>query len=121
MAHSDRNQLRPLVCGFYLALLVLMHSDLWIWELNEAYPVKPVAELVRSRTPPNAEIFMSFGYARPSLDFYSERRVIPVAMEDAGDRWQPGTYFLIENADELPASERLGSAAGFELVAPAKS
>ncbi|MEO0851996.1 MAG: phospholipid carrier-dependent glycosyltransferase, partial [Cyanobacteria bacterium J06648_11] len=118
IAHSERNRFRPLVCGFYLALLVLMHSDLWVWELNEAYAVQPVAELVRSRTPQNAEIVTSFGYVRPSLDFYSERRVVPLAMENVGDRWQSGTYFLVENADALPAAEILGSAEGFALVTP---
>lgn len=66
-----------LLVGMYLILGLLMTSKSWIWELNEAFSVKPVAALIRERTNTNAVIYISFGYRRPSLDFYSERQVIP--------------------------------------------
>jgi len=68
--------------GLYISLSLLMLSPYWIWEINEAYDVKPVAILLKSNTPLNQKIYTSFDYSRPSLDFYSQRRVIPVDLVD---------------------------------------
>lgn len=73
---GDRRFLPVLLAGLYLALVVFLGSNLWLWELNEAFPVRPVAQLVRSHTPANSIVYTSFAYNRPSLDFYSQRPVI---------------------------------------------
>ncbi len=61
----------------YLVLGLLMSSQSWIWELNEAFPVKPVATLIRAHISPGTKIYTSFAYQRPSLDFYCDCQVIP--------------------------------------------
>lgn len=89
-----------LIWGTYLALMLLMMSNQWVWELNEAYPVKPVAQLIQQNTPPGAVVYSSFDYQRPSLDFYSDRRVVPMNHEQLKNRWEKGTqpFALIEES-----------------------
>ncbi|MEM8810388.1 MAG: phospholipid carrier-dependent glycosyltransferase, partial [Cyanobacteria bacterium P01_G01_bin.38] len=80
--------------------------------------VKPVAAMVRSQTPEEAEIYTTFTYNRPSLDFYSNRRVIAIESEQIEQYWQPNTYFLVEQPEELPLFQNLGIAEGLTLLTP---
>ena len=68
-----------LAIGLYIALLTLFNTPHAIWELAEAYPVKPVAKLVRDNTPPETTIYTSYPYYRPSLNFYSDRSIVPIS------------------------------------------
>ncbi len=61
--------------GMYLGLTLLMFSSSWLWELKEAFPVKPVAQLILNNTPAKEIIYSSFAYNRPSLDYYSQHKV----------------------------------------------
>ena len=65
--------------ALYLALLLLFNSPHWNWELGETYAVKPVAEMIRRSTPEKQIIYTSYPYFRPSLDFYSDRIIIPIS------------------------------------------
>ena len=87
-----------LVIGFYLALLLLFNSSHWLWELNEAFPVKPIAAVIKQCTPENQTIYTSYPYFRPSLEFYSERIVIPTTDEKLKQSWQQKqpVYLLVE-------------------------
>jgi 4-amino-4-deoxy-L-arabinose transferase-like glycosyltransferase len=111
-----------LFVGMYLALGLLMTSKSWVWELNEAFPVKPVAALIREHTEAGAVIYTSFGYGRPSLDFYSDRRVIPADGATLQKLWSTQPYLLLDQSSlaalQLPDSVSLGNAEGFTLVAP---
>jgi 4-amino-4-deoxy-L-arabinose transferase-like glycosyltransferase len=111
-----------LLVGMYLALGLLMTSKSWLWELNEAFPVKPVAALIREHTAPREVIYTSFGYGRPSLDFYSDRRVIPADAAALQRLWSTQPYLLLDQSTlatlQLPDSVSLGTAEGFTLVAP---
>jgi 4-amino-4-deoxy-L-arabinose transferase-like glycosyltransferase len=93
----DRQFINILVWGMYVSLLVLVSSPYWLWELNEAYPVKPVAMLIRDQVPADAPIYTSFPYQRPSLNFYAQKRVIPVTEEELNTYWKqkPSAYFLV--------------------------
>jgi 4-amino-4-deoxy-L-arabinose transferase-like glycosyltransferase len=111
-----------LFLGMYLILGLLMTSKSWLWELNEAFPVKPVAALIREHTSPNQVVYTSFGYGRPSLNFYSERQVIPADATTLQQLWSTKPYLLLDSATltklSLPDSVSLGTAEGFTLVAP---
>jgi len=115
---SDRRFMGVLFGGMYLTLALLMSSKSWIWELNEAFPVKPVAVLIREYVPPGTTIYTSFAYNRPSLDFYSDCKVIPAQVSDFRQRF----YLLIDNPSlhkiDLSGRRVLGSDGGFTLVAP---
>ncbi|MEL6438951.1 MAG: glycosyltransferase family 39 protein [Cyanobacteria bacterium J06621_8] len=87
-----------IIGGFYLALLLLFNSNLWLWELNEAFAVKPVAAMLQAATPSRAKVYSTYPYHRPSLEFYSDRIIIPVQDEQITQYWRGDTtvYLLIE-------------------------
>ena len=62
-----------LTCGNVAALALLFHSPLWLWELNETWPVQPVAALDRNKS---GTALTLKGYdERPSLNWYAEQRI----------------------------------------------
>ena len=95
-----------MAAGFYLSLLLLFNSKHWLWELNSDFPVKPVAQILQQNTPPRTNIYTNYLNIRPSLEFYSDRVVLPKANEDLKQLWQqsPPNYFLI-NSDILPTPD----------------
>ena len=102
VSRRDRQFILMLFWGTYISLLLFVSSPHWIWELNEAYPVKPVAAILKLATPPNQIVYTSFDYERPSLNFYSDRRVISASPQELKQLWQkaPQPYFLLD-ADTL--------------------
>jgi 4-amino-4-deoxy-L-arabinose transferase-like glycosyltransferase len=86
--------------GLYLSLLLTVGSSHWLWELRSIYSVKPVASLIRDIVPPQATVYTSFDRARPSLDFYSEHRVIPQETDKLKQLWQQkiSVYLLIDRS-----------------------
>ena len=116
---NSPNFIPLLFAGTYLALGLLMISQSWIWELNEAFAVKPVGALIKENTNPKVPVYMSH-YGRPSLDFYSDRTVIPLTNQDVEQLWQAKAYLLLDPAAleqfQLPESRILGTAEGFTLL-----
>ncbi|MEG3881564.1 glycosyltransferase family 39 protein [Microcoleus sp. herbarium7] len=103
---KDRQFLLVLIWGTYVSLLVFVASDNWVWELAEDYPVKPIAEIVRTGTPIGQQVFTSHRLPRPSLNFYSNRQVIVADAPTLKQKWQtlPQPYFLLEK----PVLKHLG-------------
>ena len=118
----NRQFIPVLFAGMYLVLGLLMSSHSWIWELNEAFPVKPVAALIREQISPGATIYTSFAYGRPSLDFYSDCKVIPAAAPVLQKLWATKPYLLLDKSTlsqlQLADSEALGTSEDFTLIAP---
>ncbi|OCR00332.1 glycosyltransferase [Oscillatoriales cyanobacterium USR001] len=98
LRQQDRQFILILFWGTYVSLLLLVISNNWVWELAEDYPVKPVAEIVRTGTNFGTEVLTSHRYPRPSLDFYSDRRVIPTKIKKLKQVWEmsPQPYFLLD-------------------------
>ncbi|MBD1995836.1 glycosyltransferase family 39 protein [Leptolyngbya sp. FACHB-541] len=99
IARQNPQFLSVLIWGSYLSLLLLMTSEHWVWEIAEAYPVKPVAEIVQQGVPTDQRVYTSYPYNRPSLNFYSDRRVIPASQERLLELWNsnPRPYFLLDS------------------------
>jgi 4-amino-4-deoxy-L-arabinose transferase-like glycosyltransferase len=118
--NSDRNFIPVLFGGFYLTLLLFVTSQSWVWELNETFPVKAVANLIQIHVPPKTEIYTSFAYERPSLDFYSDRRVTSKDLTSLQQLKSKKAYLLLDKAAletlQLPNSFSLGTAEGFTLL-----
>lgn len=117
-----------LTWGTFLSLLFLMGSSYWVWELAEDYPVKPVAALIQTKTPAGERVHMSASYHRPSLDFYSDRQVIPADLERLQQLWQsePQVYLLLspetlQQWQPSPSPEVLGTAEGWTLIHHSKT
>ena len=59
--------------GNIAVLALLFQSPLWIWELNESWPVQPVAALTKESD--GKEIKLKGYEERPSLNWYAERKI----------------------------------------------
>ena len=111
-----------LFIGLYISFLLFFHSQSWVWELGEAYPVKPVAAMINQLTTDNQIVFTSFPYHRPSLNFYSDRAIVPKSDRDLKEHWlkEKNVYFLIEsNLNEqlnLPQSQILDTRGKWQLI-----
>ena len=128
----DSQFLLVLFWGMYISLLLFVVSPYWLWELEESYSVKPVAALVRQNTPPDATVWTLYPYGRPSLSFYSDRRIIQSAasasqLPDALQAyWQkePHPFLLVEQVAltklALPFVQPLATAENWVLLTHAK-
>jgi 4-amino-4-deoxy-L-arabinose transferase-like glycosyltransferase len=123
LERGDREFLMVLFWGSYISLLLLVSSQYWIWELQTAYSVKPVAAMIQNAKPSVAKIYTSFPYHRPSLDFYSDRTIVPASFGELRYYWQfgePKPYFLLDNEAlndlQLQSAELIDQANGWNLV-----
>ncbi|MBS9387588.1 MAG: glycosyltransferase family 39 protein [Dolichospermum sp. WA123] len=116
----NRQFISVLFTGMYLVLALLMSSQSWIWELNEKFPVVPVATLIKDNVPPGTQIYTSFPDSRPSLDFYSDCKIIPASIADLQDKFVHKSYLLVDNETlqkmNLKQSKIIGEAKGFNLI-----
>jgi hypothetical protein len=62
-----------LVAGLWLCLLLLFSSKLWLWELNEHWAVRPVADRLRPLAA--GSLYLWQRDERPSLHWYVGRRL----------------------------------------------
>ncbi|RCJ34158.1 glycosyltransferase [Nostoc minutum NIES-26] len=118
----DRRFIPVLFSGMYLVLALLMSSRSWIWELNEAFAVKPVAALIQSHVSSGTKVYTSFPYGRPSLDFYCDCKVIPATVPVLQQMWANKSYLLLDNTTlkkiNFIGSTVLGTSEDFTLIAP---
>ncbi|MBF2063969.1 MAG: glycosyltransferase family 39 protein [Calothrix sp. C42_A2020_038] len=124
---GDAQFLKVLLWGTYISLLLFVKSNYWVWELNENYPVKPVATMIQRANPPS-QIYTFSDQHRPSLDFYSNRTIIAVNKPSELEYyWQYNgqPYVLLQEADQgklkLNAVEIVARAEGFLLVTKSNS
>lgn len=99
-----------LIGGLYFTLLIFFNSHHSIWELAEAEPVKPIAQLIEGNIPPqHLIVYSSSPYYRPSLDFYSNHLVIPLAEVDLATILEKKeiAYFLLSPNYPSIANTRL--------------
>jgi len=107
------------VGSVWLTLLLLMAGPLWLWELNESWPVRPVAALVRRQPlPAGEEVRIWRGPERPSLSWYLQRPVRPLQDRKELASLGPGVVLLAPQPPSPPGwrCRPLGMAAGLELV-----
>ena len=115
MSRRSEQFIAVLFWGLYISLLLFVGSPHWIWELNEAFAVKPVAALVKKYVPPQEKVYLVFDYERPSLNFYSGQRVPTISQKELKKYWQETEqpYILITekllSEMSLDASRVLGN------------
>jgi 4-amino-4-deoxy-L-arabinose transferase-like glycosyltransferase len=98
VAQQNPQFLAVLAWGTYLALILLVASPHWAWELAEAYPVEPVATMIQAQAPSGQKIYTSYPYNRPSLNFYSQHQVLPASEKQLKRIWrkESAPYLLID-------------------------
>ncbi len=122
VARGDRQFLKILLWGSYVSLLLLMNSHYWVWELGEDYPVKPVAAMIQRANPEVKKIYTSFPHRRPSLNFYSDRIVIPASIDELKNHWESEgqLYFLLDKDAitnlQLKSAKRVDQTSDWTLV-----
>lgn len=134
LLRQDSQFILVLFWGMYISLLMFMVSPYWLWELNESFPVKPLAAMVQQNTPPNQLVLTSYPYGRPSLNFYSDRTIVAATEFYAarnisllpGDAiaryWKetPQPYVLLDEkilqTSNLDSIQTLGNSQGFTLI-----
>lgn len=128
LVRRDSQFILVLLWGMYVSLLLLTMSHYWLWELYEDYPVKPVAAIVQQGTPIGQTVLTSHPVHRPSLNFYSDRQVVPAAADSEGvllalqQHWQQDDqpYLLLDRQTfsllKLEQVQRLGESDGWSLV-----
>jgi len=62
-----------IVLGSLIGLFFLVSSKLWLWEINENWGVRPVAEFISDF--PDAEIYIKNSVERPSLNWYAQKQI----------------------------------------------
>ena len=108
-----------LAVGLYITLLTFFNTPHAIWELAEAYPVKPVATLIRENTPAKTTVYTTYPYYRPSLNFYSNRLVIPISETQLKEKLSDSerVYLLVsEDSPQIPDSELIEAIAAWRIV-----
>jgi 4-amino-4-deoxy-L-arabinose transferase-like glycosyltransferase len=100
LSRRDLQFILILFWGMYISLLLFMTSPYWTPKFAETYPVKPLAELIQRRIPNHQVIYASFDAARPALNFYSGRQVIPVSNPELKQKWDSAQLiYLLLDAD----------------------
>jgi 4-amino-4-deoxy-L-arabinose transferase-like glycosyltransferase len=119
---QDRQFVVILLWGTYLTFVLFVMSSHWVWELAESYPVKPVAALIQQHAPEGQRIYTSYPHNRPSLNFYSDRPVLPASHQQLNRRWNRDDrpFFLLDEPTltelNLEAAQVKGTAEGWMLV-----
>jgi 4-amino-4-deoxy-L-arabinose transferase-like glycosyltransferase len=99
---GDGQFLKVLLWGTYISLLLFVKSNYWVWELNENYPVKPVAAMIKKANPSIKKIYTLDKNHRPSLDFYSDRTIVATPNPNEIEHyWQNNSkpYLLLKEPD----------------------
>jgi 4-amino-4-deoxy-L-arabinose transferase-like glycosyltransferase len=93
----DRQFIAILFWGMYVSLMLWFCSTNWIGQLDRAFPVKPVAAIIKRVVPPDRVVYTS-GIDRSSLNFYSDRQIIPLEIPKLKQHWQASSnpYLLLE-------------------------
>jgi 4-amino-4-deoxy-L-arabinose transferase-like glycosyltransferase len=122
VARRDLQFILILFWGTYVSLLLFMTSPYWIWQLEQPYPVEPVAAILKRGTPEGHRIYASFTHVRPSLNFYSDRQVIPASNSELKEHWEQDQqpYLLLDKETlkqlNLDPARRVGNAPGWVLI-----
>lgn len=134
LLRQDSQFILVLFWGMYVSLLMFVVSPYWLWELNDAFPVKPIAAMVQQNTSPGQVILISYPYHRPSLNFYSDRAVVSATefylernisllpAEAIARYWKetPKPYVLLDEAtlkqSSLDSAQQIAKTDGFTLI-----
>lgn len=88
LAQKERQFIPLLFWGLLVSMFLLLISPHWVWELNETEAVKPIADLIQQHTSSKQIVYTSMTQERPSLNFYSDRQIVPLKISDLQYHWQ---------------------------------
>ena len=62
-----------IILGSIIGLFFFVSSKFWLWEINENWDVRPVAEFISGF--PGEEIYIRKSFERPSLNWYAKKQI----------------------------------------------
>ena len=62
-----------IILGSIIGLFLFVNSKLWLWEINENWDVRPVAEFISNFS--DDEVYIGNSFERPSLNWYSQKQI----------------------------------------------
>ncbi len=62
-----------IIFGTIIGLFFFVSSKFWLWELNENWDVRPVAEFIAEFN--NQKIYIGNSFERPSLNWYAQKQI----------------------------------------------
>jgi len=82
---DSREKIRKLgfigiIFGSIIGLFFFVNSKFWLWEINENWDVRPVAEFISYF--PDQRIYIKNSFERPSLNWYAGKRIKPFDEEN---------------------------------------
>lgn len=103
---------------WYVAILLLMASPHWVFELNGWPAAKPIGEMVR-QVPEGQLVFTTDTVERPSVSFYGDRRVTPICPATVTELdGASGAYVLVkpEQRAAFGEGEAIASTEDWQLM-----
>ena len=75
---SSRKNIRKvgfigMIFASIIGLFFFVSSKFWLWEINENWDVRPVAEFISDF--PGQQIYINNSFERPSLNWYARKRI----------------------------------------------
>ena len=105
-----------LLAGVALTLALLMAGPLWLWELNESWPVPPVAALLRRiEASQGAKPQLWHEAERPSLNWYAGRRLRALDDDAAAAATAAAGHSPSQLSDRPPAGLPAAGSAGRDV------
>ena len=62
-----------IIIGSIIGLFFFVSSNFWLWEINENWDVRPVAEFISDF--PDEKIYIRNRFERPSLNWYAKKQI----------------------------------------------
>jgi len=62
-----------IIIGSIIGLFFFVSSKFWLWEINENWDVRPVAEFIAGF--PDKQIYIRNSFERPSLNWYAQKQI----------------------------------------------
>ena len=62
-----------IILGSIIGLFFFVNSKFWLWELNENWDVRPLAELISGF--PGQQMYIKNSFERPSLNWYAQKQI----------------------------------------------
>ena len=62
-----------IIIGSIIGLFFFVSSEFWLWEINENWAVRPVAEFISDL--PYEKIYIGNSFERPSLNWYAQKQI----------------------------------------------
>jgi len=108
-----------LIGGVWITLLLLLASPLWLWELNESWPVRPAARIAAQPllSGERGPLFLWREEERPSLSWYAGQRLRGLGAAKDLERFPEGVLLLSRDppAGTDRRCERLASSSTHQL------